>query len=98
METGCVVCQYIQGKLVDGMLPVTRAGLHVDTQIPDLCLDLRDNCPHTIQFIDSLTVPLGVNIGIAKVGNREWATISGYAKIPMTAGSRYTLMLQKSFS
>ena len=21
METGCVVCQYIEGKLVDGMLP-----------------------------------------------------------------------------
>ena len=96
METGCVVCQYIEGKLVDGMLQVIRAGLHTDVQIPDLCLDLRDNCPHTIQFVKSITVPQGIKVSIAKVGCRVWSAISGYATIPTTAGSRYTLMLQNN--
>ena len=87
-------CQYIEGKLVQGMLPVTRSGNYKDT--PDLCLDLRDYCPRTMQFVNSITVPCGVKIRIAKVGSREWSTISGYAKIPTMAGSRYTLMLQTS--
>ncbi len=92
METNCVVCQYVKDKLVHGMLPVVRAGELDEIETPDLCLDLRDNCPHTIQFIQSITVPPGVRIRIAKVGYREWSTITGPAVVPTIAGSRYTVM------
>ena len=93
-----MVCQYIEGRLVEGMLPVTKAGSHKDVVIPDLCLDLRDNCPHTTQFITSIIVPQGVKVRVAKVGNHEWSTISGHVSIPTVAGSRYTLMLLDSVS
>lgn len=75
-----------------GMLPVTRFPSDSRLSTPDLCIDLRDNCPHTTQFIHSITVPTGMSIKMAKVGERGWSSISGYTEIP-TGGSRYTLML-----
>ena len=98
METGCVVCKYIEGRLIRGMLPVTKVGTQKDIKMPDLCLDLRDNCPHTTQFISSITIPEGVKIRIARVGNRDWSAFSGYAHIPTIPGSRYTLMLESSIA
>ena len=100
METGCVVCQYIQGKLVPGMLPVTTFETNTKTTTARpafLCLDLRDRCPHTAQFLRSITIPTGINVKIAEVGGSGgWTPISGYAEIATTAGSRYTLMLQEN--
>ena len=100
METGCVVCQYIQGKLVPGMLPVTTFEANTKTttaRAAFLCLDLRDRRPHTAQFVRSITIPTGIKVLFAEVDSSGgWIPISGYAEIPTTAGSRYTLMLQEN--
>ena len=78
-----------------GMLPVT-VNNEDEQNPPDYCIDLRDQCPHTLQDLTEVSVPAGTKIKYAKVGpGATLTTVVGPATLNLNYWSKYTFLMAK---